>query len=232
MLTIRDHNVEDYTKLRDMDTTDVAVLDDADRACLDELGQYLVATDAWERFSIWLLHKHFEPVDGEVFVESLTAAPRGTETTLAQRCAGFNATSMRFDARVDCGVGGVGVIGVEFADAADFGATASLGADDEDVLAGIAERLRAAGKTERFGVRLIRNPLGISESEVLLETCDVPQRTLRCSVTEREDACAGHNVETSWQWKPNSSGTGPSVMQYCATVCMTDADGHHWNSHV
>ena len=39
MLTIRDHNVEDYTKLRNMDTTDVAVLDDADRACLDELGQ-------------------------------------------------------------------------------------------------------------------------------------------------------------------------------------------------
>lgn len=230
MLTIRDHNVDDYARLRDMDTTDVAVLDDADHACLDELGQYLVSTDAWERFSIWLLHKHFEPTTGEVFVESLTAAPRGTETTFVERSAqGLTATSMRFDSDIDSGVG---VIGMEFADPADFGSTASLDADDEAVLAGIAERLRAAGKSERFGVRLIRNPLGLSDSEVLLETCDVPERTLRCSVAEREGVHAANNVETSWQWKPNPSGTGPSVMQYCATVCVTDADGHHWNSHV
>jgi hypothetical protein len=230
VLTIRDHNVEDYAKLRDMDITDVAVLDDADRACLDELGQYLVSTDAWERFSIWLLHKHFEPATGEVFIENLTATPRGTETTLVERSAqGLNATSMRFDSDTDAGVG---VIGMEFADPADFGPTASLNSDDEAVLAGIAERLQAAGKTERFGVRLVRNPLGLSESEVLLETCDVPERTLRCSVAKREGARATHNVEISWQWKPNLSGTGRSVMQYCATVCMTDADGHHWNSHV
>jgi hypothetical protein len=52
VLTIRDHNVDDYAKLRDMDTTDVAVLDDADHACLDKLGQYLVSTDASERFSM------------------------------------------------------------------------------------------------------------------------------------------------------------------------------------
>jgi hypothetical protein len=230
VLTIRDHNVDDYAKLRDMDTTDVAVLDDADHACLDELGQYLVSTDAWERFSIWLLHKHFEPTTGEVFVESRTAVPRGTETTLVERSAqGLTATSMRFDSDIDSGVG---VIGMEFTDPADFGSTASLDADDEAVLAGIAERLRAAGKSERFGVRLIRNPLGLSDSEVLLETCDVPERTLRCSVAEREGVHAANNVETSWQWKPNPSGTGPSVMQYCATVCVTDADGHHWDSHV
>jgi hypothetical protein len=136
---------------------------------------------------------------------------------------------MRFDSAVESGVG---VVGMEFADPADFGPTASLSVEDEAVLAGIADRLRAAGKTERFGVRLIRNPLGLSESEVLLETCDVPGRTLRCSVAARDEARADHNVETSWQWKPNTSGTGPSVMQYCATVCVTDADGHHWNSHV
>jgi hypothetical protein len=157
-----------------------------------------------------LLHKHFEPATGEVFVESLTAAPRGTETTLVERSThGLNATSMRFDS----GVGGVGVIGMEFADPADFGSTTSLSSDDEAILAGIAERLGTAGKTERFGVRLIRNPLGLSESEVLLETCDVPERTLRCSVAARDGIHAANNVETSWQWKPNLSGTGPSVMQ-------------------
>jgi hypothetical protein len=45
VLTMRDHNVEDYATLRDIDTTDVAVLDEADGACLDQLGQYLLSTD-------------------------------------------------------------------------------------------------------------------------------------------------------------------------------------------
>ena len=36
MLTMRDHNVEDCATLRDMDMTDVAVLDEADDACLDQ----------------------------------------------------------------------------------------------------------------------------------------------------------------------------------------------------
>ena len=69
MLMMRDHGVADYAALRDMDSTDVGVLGDDDRVCLDELGRYLAAADAWQRFGIWLLHKHFEPDAGEVFVE-------------------------------------------------------------------------------------------------------------------------------------------------------------------
>src|ERR1700756_4977412 len=156
MLTMRDHNVEDYAALRDMDTTDVAVWDDPDRACLDELGDYLVSTDAWRRFAIWLLHKHFEPDTGEVFMEMATTAPRGTLTTLVQhRLAwGLKPTSMRFDPDARSGVG---VISMEFAHPADFGTTSSVNHDDEAVLAGLAELLHAHSKTERFGVRLIRH---------------------------------------------------------------------------
>ena len=50
MLTMRDHGVEDYAALRDVDATDVGELGEDDRACLEELGQYLVSTDAWRRF--------------------------------------------------------------------------------------------------------------------------------------------------------------------------------------
>src|ERR1700737_2771206 len=102
MLILRDHNVADYASLRDMDTTDVAVPDEADRACLDELGRYLVSTDAWQRFAIWLLHKHFEPASGEVFVERAIGAPRRTQTTLVERCSArdLSATSLRFDPEV------------------------------------------------------------------------------------------------------------------------------------
>ena len=227
MLTMRDHNVQDYVALRDMDATDVGLLSEDDRACLDELGQYLVSTDAYQRFAVWLLHKHFEPAAGEVFVESVITAPRGTETTLVKRhrTQGLNTTSMRFDPDV---TSGIGVIGMEFADPADFGSTSPLSPDDEAVLTGLAERLHAHGKTERFGVRLIRNPLGLAEHEVLVETCDLAHRALHCTVGERASGPAGSAVETTWQWKPSLSRTRPAVHRYCMMMCGSDPDGNHY----
>ena len=231
MLTMRDHDVEDYVALRDMDATDVGMLSEDDRACLEELGDYLVSTDAFRRFAIWLLHKHFEPAAGEVFVESVVTAPRGIETTLVERCRaqGVNATSMRFDPDISSGVG---VIGMEFADPTDFGSTLPLRADDETALVGIAERLRAHGKTERFGVRLIRNPLGLAENEALFETCDLAHRTLHCSVGERESICAGTTIETTWQWTPSLTNTGPKVHRFCTAMCQSDGyEGHYTAGH-
>jgi len=227
VLTLRDHNVADYATLRDMDTTDVAVLDETDRACLDDLGRYLASTDAWQRFAIWLLHKHFEPSAGEVFMESVITEPRGTRTTLVERSRArdLSVTSMRFDPDVSSGVG---IIGMEFADPADFGSTSSVSHDDEAVLTDIAERLQAHGKTERFGVRLIRNPLGLSENEVLVETCDIADRTLHCSIGERAGVSADNNIETTWLWRPNPSETGPEVTLYCTMMCGSEPDGSHY----
>jgi hypothetical protein len=233
MLTVRDHTVEDYAALRDMDATDVGVLDAADQACLDELGEYLVSTDSWQRFAVWLLHKHFEPAAGEVFVESVITAPRGTVTTPVERSAcsgrGLSPTSMRFGSEVS---DGVGVIGMEFADAADFGSASPVSSDDEAVLTGIAQRLGARGKTERFGVRLIRNPLGLAKDEVLLETCDLDHRMLHCSVGARNGARAGTTVETTWQWTPSPSGSGRKPIQDCITECPTTDGDHVGSSHM
>ena len=228
MLTMRDHNVEDYATLRDMDTTDVAVLDAADGGCLDQLGEYLVSTEEWQRFAIWLLHKHFEPAAAEVFAESVSTAPRGTQTTPVDRSGrGLNATAMRFDPHVDSGVG---IIAMEFSDHSGFGSTRSLSPDDEAVLAGISDVLQAHGKTERFGVRLIRDPLGLGDNEVLLETCDIAHRTLRCRVVERDGDIAADSIETSWQWTPSLSKTRPRPIQKCASLCWpmddTHFDGH------
>jgi hypothetical protein len=230
MLTMRDPDVEDYVALRDMDATHVGMLSEDDRACLDELGQYLVSTDAFRRFAIWLLHKHFDPIAGEVFVERVLDGPRRTETAPVERSAfsthGLSPTAVRFDDAIDSGVG---VIGMEFAEPADFGAISPLSADDETALAGIADRLLAHGKTERFGVRLIRDPLGLADGEVLFETCDIAQRTLHCSVTERNGLPAHKIVETTWRWKPGLDEAGPTVMQECCVVCVPDYDaGHLW----
>jgi hypothetical protein len=227
MLTVRDHGVEDYATLPDMDTTDVGVLGEDDRACLKELGRYLAASDAWQRFGIWLLHKHFEPAPGEVFVERAIDAPRGTQTTLIDRSAlpgpALSTTAVRFDGSVRSGVG---LIGMEFARPADFGDTSPLSDDDEAVLAGIGERLAAHGKTERFGVRLIRNPLGLSEGELLHETCDSAHRMLQCTVSERGARPADTVVETTWRWRVVQGAAQPTVMQDCTVECERAGEGH------
>jgi hypothetical protein len=228
MLTMRDHDVDDYVALRDMDGTDVGVLAEDDRACLAELGQYLVDAGADHRFAVWLLHKHFEPAAGEVFVERAITEPRRTETTLVPRAAhpgsALGATALRFDAAVDSGVG---VIGMEFAEPEDFGCTSPVSEADATVLAGLAERLRVHGKTERFGVRLIRNPLDLLERELLLETCDSTERALYCDVTDRAELPADVTIiETAWRYTLVQGETEAIVMQDCTAGCVSVPGGH------
>ena len=107
MLTMRDHDVQDYTMLPDMDATDVGVLGADDWACLQEVGEYLAATEASQRFVIWLLHNGF----GE---------------------RGLQATSIRFGESAGTGVA---VIGMEFAEPADFGDTAPFSSERDALLA-------------------------------------------------------------------------------------------------
>ena len=226
MLTMRDHGVEDYVALRDMDATDVGELTDADRACLAELGQYLVDSDAGERFAMWLLHKHFEPAPGEVFVERANLEPRRTITTLADRSlfpSELHGTAFRFDDAAT----GVGVVGMEFAESDDLGGVAPLSARDEAVLAGIVELLQAHGKTERFGIKLIRDPLGLAERELLLETCDSIERALYCDVSDRSALPADATIiETTWKYRLVEGQTTPIVMQDCTAGCVSVPGGH------
>jgi hypothetical protein len=232
MLSMRDHDVDDYAALRDMDATDVGALSDDDQGCLRELGEYLISTKAWHRFSIWLLHKHFEPDPGEVFVERSIAWPPQTHTTPMDRAAfsptGLHATAVRFDAAVDSGVG---LVGMEFTEPADFGPVTPISSTDEAVLSGIADILRSRGKADRFGVRVIRNQLGLSAEQLLAETCSRPRRALQCRVVERGAIVAHNAIETTWQFKPVIIATGPTPTmepaQTCETVCMEGDEGHN-----
>jgi hypothetical protein len=219
MLTIRDHRAGDYAELADMDATDVGVLTEDDRDCLDDLAEYLVAADGWQRFQLWLLHKHFVPEPGEVFVERAITSPPQTHTTPIDRVAfsptGLQATAVRFDTEV---TSGVGLVGMEFAGPADFGPTSPIGPDDEAVLAGLAERLQSRGKMDRFGVRLIRNPLGLSDNQDLLETCDKTRRALHCTVIDSADVPSENTVETTWRVKAVSGENGPTATVWCGSV--------------
>lgn len=235
MLNVRDHAVEDYTTLRDMDRTNVGVLSDDDRVCLDEIGLYLVEAGAAERFALWLLHKHFEPNPGEVFIERSFSAPRRTETTLVPRAAygpeALHATAFRFDGSVPSAEG-VGVIGMEFAESDELGSIRPLSADDETVLAGVAERLAAHGKTERFGLKLIRDPLDMLEHEVLFETNDSSLRTLYCDVSDRDAIPTGSTItETSWRYRVVDGEGEGIVMKECVSLCNRDVLEGHQSDH-
>jgi hypothetical protein len=228
MLTLRDHGVGDYEALRHMDTTDVGDLSDDDRACLTELGEYLSSSEAWQRFGIWLPHKHFEPAPGEVFVEHSMRSPRRTETALKLWAdfaeAELRTTAFRFD---DSSEHGVALVGMEFAEPEDFGDTESLSDDDEAILTGICERLKAHDKIERFGVRLIRNPLGLAENELLHETCDSATKTMRCTVGERDVMLADQaTIQTAWKWRVVEDGVHAVVMQDCTAGCVRVGEVH------
>ncbi len=219
MLTIRDHTVDDYEQLGDMDASDVGVLTEDDRDTIAELGDYLLASGGWERFSVWLLHKHFLPEPGEVFVERAIGRPPQTHTTLIDRSAfsasGLQPTSLRFDPEA---TSDVRLIGMEFAGPADFGPVSPIGPADEAVLAGFAKRLRARGKLDRFGVRLIRNQLGISDDKDLMETCDKPRRALHCAVMDTAEIPRDDAIETTWRIKPVEDEDGPTASQWCGGV--------------
>ncbi|CAM5663480.1 hypothetical protein MAUB1S_01853 [Mycolicibacterium aubagnense] len=226
MLVMRDHDVEDYEALRDMDATDVGELRADDQACLEDLGNYLVTTEAWQRFGIWLLHKHFNPEPGEVFVEQIVRSPRGTKTSPIDRSAlsDLSATAFRFD---ESAASGLGLVGMEFAEPDDFGDTEPLSDDDAIILAGIAERLNAHDKTERFGVRLIRNPLGLTENELLHETSDSGDRSMNCTVGDRAEVLVEQNIiQTAWKWRVVHGGPETIVMQDCTAGCVRVGEGH------
>ena len=232
-LNFRDHDVEDYVALKDMDDTDVGVLDDLDRACLREIGEYLLTTDARQRYAMWLLHKHFEPAEGEVFVERALRSAGTTETAPVKRSAysmrGLNASGIRFDA--DPGTG-VSLIGLEFTEPSDFDDVAPLGDHDGPVLADIAALLRSHGKIDRFGVKVIRNPLGLSPDELLLETCDTSTRTQHCEKASRDALSSGRTlIETTWRWCVVGGSTTPVVMQECAAGCTPVGEGHDLAHH-
>ena len=83
------------------------------------------------------------------------------------------------------------------------------------------------GKIDRFGVKLIRNPLGLSERDLLVETCDTANRTLRCDVIARDAAPADLTfIETTWCWRLVEGETQPEVMQECSAGCVAVGESH------
>jgi hypothetical protein len=220
MLRVRCHEVEDYEQLLGIDAGGVGTMSESDRECLGEVGNFLASTDGWRRFALWMLHKHFEPQHAELFVERVIVDEKRTETS----SVGRSTLGRQVSPVAICFRDGSGpapqVVGLEYAELHPWEPTAALDDQDQPVLAGIAHRLREHGKLDRFGVRLIRNPLAMTPSEILLETCDSSTRTIHCHVASRSELPANlAAIETAWRWRVVGGASRPVVTQDCSASC-------------
>lgn len=83
---------------------DVRPIDDADRACLDEIRGVVERHGKVNRYGVALLHQHFELREGEVLVEhcdldarTLSTAPQAATSEVLER---YIPTIWRFDGHV------------------------------------------------------------------------------------------------------------------------------------
>jgi hypothetical protein len=235
VIDIRAHTKTDYAILPDIDSPGMRTLDDSDWACLDEIGELLIAKGANNRFGVTLLHSHFPISDNEILVEQPCLSERTfTLRPLEDRAAGGNdhvAINLQFDAgRDDCTLR---MIGLEFIRSEALADVAPVSASDAPVLRDVREVLEGRDRLRRFGVGLLHDAICLKESEIRLETCDLSTRTLHCVVAGREEQRVSSGVETTWSWLTSAEAGSmePHAMRICrrqcTTVCLTPEGGSH-----
>jgi len=237
MVDIRPHQANDYQSLPDMDTTDVGVLDSQDRACLDELGRFLVERGENERFGVTLLHSHFPISDDEIFVEVADHAAR--KLVMSPRTApesrDVSPITVQLLPREQGGQ--VHAIGLEYATQDAFQDAIPVGDEDAKTLSGLAEILERRHSLGRFGVRLIHDPLALCDDELLLETCDLDARFLDSAAASIDDHRVADSVETFWRWTlepvtgPNGAVAAQVCRHKCVKACLKDGDRHVKGDH-
>ncbi len=236
MLAIRKHDVKDYARLPNIDAPSVGKLDKVDLACLDEIGDHLVAARQHERFGMILLHSHF-PIDDE---ETLTeeVSPSMNVLTLRPKrdpAPGLTATSVYFE-DIDDG-DAVQLIGIEYAQRQVLNGVEPFDQGDGKILAQVGTILNRHGKARRFGVRLLHDPLKL-DGRVLLETSDVANRVLTCQAASANDIAFKEAIPTIFCWKPvgervdNDLVVSQSCVQFCKSVrgCVSVGGSHQGSS--
>lgn len=219
MITLRQHEPRDYAVLPDMDLTEVGALSDADRLCLDEFGACLVRAGAHERFGATLLHSHFTPDTGEIFIEEADLAAkllrlrptREASVDLAAVNVCFEESPMDEDE--------IRLVGLEFASPAILGGVAPINAADGEVLAGLRNILVRHRKAGRFGLRLFHDPLQAGDA-ILVETYNPAKRLLTCTLAPPDDAAVARAVATVFRWtRAVRDDNDLAISQYCEQIC-------------
>ena len=218
MLTIRDHGVDDYAELADMDASDVGVLTQDDRDCIRNLAitsfPPMPGSDSQSGCCTALRARAWRSVRRACHQQTAADAhhPHRPGRVLADWFASHRIPVRRPrcprvwvwsawnspDPRIS-------------------GLPRRSAPTTRRCSPGCAQRLRSHGKIDRFGVRLIRNQLGISEDQELMETCDTPRRALHCALIDTADRPSDNAVETTWRVTP-ATKTVPAASTVCSSV--------------
>jgi hypothetical protein len=170
MIALRRHNSQDYAGLPDIDDPRTQNLTTDDIDCLDEIGDLLVGTQANERFGASLLHRHFPVLTNELFVEEIDHEAQAV--TLSPKSVVRDpvyAINFRFTKHSGL-IGRPELIGLEYIPEVALHKVEPVGEKDAEVLAGLHEILARREKLDRFGIRLIHNPLDLDDDWALLES--------------------------------------------------------------
>ena len=237
MIAIRQHSPQDYAALPNIDESNVGMLAEDDRDCLNELGDFIVKAEAHDRFGAVLLHSHFPVELKETFLEEVdTDAERVTLRPKRDVDHDVAATSICF-ADEPWRDGRLQMVGLEFASPPVLAGVSPIDQTDGPVLAHLAQVLARRGKSRRFGIKLLHDPLKL-DGRVLLETCDPVKRVLTCEITTCDDPGFKDAIPTIFRWQPanelseDGQIVSQSCVQFCKSVqgCVRLGDGSHQGS--
>jgi hypothetical protein len=146
------------------------------------------------------------------------------------------ATNVCFDDADTCS-GELRLVGLEFASDNTLAGVAPIGDSDRDVLASVDTILRRRGKTKRFGIRLLHDPLNLDDG-VLFETCDPIHRVLMCRSGTQDDPALAQSIATVFRWEVVQARStdglvvGQGCIQFCRSVqrCVLSVHGSHEQS--
>jgi hypothetical protein len=200
---------------------------------LNDLGDCLVASKVHRRFGVSLLHRHFPVENGETLVEEVNLGDALLTLRPKRITIPYAPTNMCFEDE-DEPTKTIRLVGLEFASRRELCGVSPINDCDSNILANLRQILARHGKSQRFGIRLLHDPLKLNGC-VLLESCDPTNRVLTCRITTTHDPDFRQSIPTTFSWKEAASRneTDLVVAMTCesscwvATSCESDPhDGH------
>jgi hypothetical protein len=107
----------------------------------------------------------------------------------------------------------------------DIDDVAPWGAADQQLFAELRAVLERHDAVSRFGITLLHKHFDVADDEVLLEVCDVENRTLTTRPRSKAELSATTLIETNWRLD------SPIAVSACSTVCQNTPTGHVGKHH-
>lgn len=82
----------------------------------------------------------------------------------------------------------------------DIGDVQALNSDDVACLEEISKVLDKHGRSSKFGIALLHKHFDLDQDEILVETVNLPMRTLTATPIKRSEMAGGGYTDTVWKF--------------------------------